>query len=272
MVVGFHGWSDAGSISSDTVDYLRTTLEPTVFASISNESFINYTLDRPVGQISDGLIDYVEATVTEVGWSANPDGEHDLVVLLGKEPHYNWRLYTEIVLEVMRRVGVKRLYTVGGVQDTVSHTAPPQISIVGTSEGTVSDAIGLDESIQAADYYGPLSVHTCLLKLCAESDIEGVSFWGHVPAYLQKNPRVVGKIVSILNKAIGLQCPIDQLRVKAVEIDLRINEIIAKDPNLKRFVDSVEQKRDGGRQGGADKIIRLDDFVRRDPNKDPRTP
>ncbi|MCA1961864.1 MAG: PAC2 family protein [Desulfomonile sp.] len=272
MVVGFRGWSDAGSVSSDTVDHLRTTFEPRVFASISNEPFINYTLDRPIGQITDGLIDYMEVMVTEVGWAANPDGEHDLVVLLGKEPHYNWRLYAQIVLEVMRRVGVRRFYTIGGVQDTVSHTAPPQISIVATSEGAVADAVRLDNCVQAADYYGPLSVHTCLLKLCAESDIEGVSFWGHVPAYLQKNPRVVGKIVSILNRAIGMRCPVDQLRMKAVEIDRRISEILAKEPNLKRFVESVEQRKDGAPQGTGDKIIRLDDFVKRDPNKDPRTP
>lgn len=272
MIVGFHGWSDAGGVSSDTVAYLYEALQPQVFATISNEPFMNYALDRPTGQISGGLINYVEAMITEVAWCSNADGEHDLVLLLGKEPHFNWVLYTKVVLGIMQRVGANRLCTVGGVQDTVSHTAAPRISIVATSEGAVESAVLLGDGIQAADYYGPVSVHTCLLNLCRESDIEGISLWGHVPAYLQKNPRVVGKMVTIINKMIGLQCPIDRLRMKAVEIDRRINEILAKDPNLKQFVESIEQKKESIPQSGRDKIIRLNDFLRRDPNKDPKVP
>lgn len=272
MIVGFHGWSDAGGVSSDTVEYLQGVLDSEVFATISEEPFINYTLDRPTGQISDGLIKEVEGMTTEVAWSAGPDRAHDLVLLLGKEPHFNWQLYTDVLVELMRRIGVRLLYTVGGVQDTVSHTAAPEISVVATTEDAVESAVLLGDGVRAAEYYGPVSIHTCLLNRCKETDIVGVSFWGHVPAYLQKNPRVVGRIVSIMSRATGVPVPIDKLRMKAVEIDRRISEILAKDPNLRLFVESIEQKKEGAPRPAGDKIIRLNDFLRRDPNKDPKAP
>jgi proteasome assembly chaperone (PAC2) family protein len=208
---------------------------------------------------------------TELAVWSNPDGDHDLIILLAKEPHLNWLLYSHILLSVMLRLGVKWLYTLGGVQDTVSHSAPPRISVVASSEAAVEMAVGLDGGIEPADYYGPVSIHSCLVRMCAERGIEAVSLWGHVPAYLQKNPRLVAKLVSILSAVAGLHCPVERLIRKSIEMDRKINEILAKDPNLKQFVESMEDSNDiESPTANDDKIIRLNDFLRRDFHTDPK--
>jgi proteasome assembly chaperone (PAC2) family protein len=269
VVAGFHGWSNAGSVSSDTLEYLIDALKPRAFARLSDEPFINFTLERPIGQIEDGVIYDLESMTTDLlDWS-NPDGDHDLILLLGREPHYNWPGYSRILLDAMVKLDVKRLYTLGGVQDTISHTAPPIVSVVGSSPYVIAEATRLDEGIRAAEYYGPVSIHSFLIQACTEAGIEGVSLWGHVPAYLQQSPRLVAKMIRILNNALGMRCPTEELTRKSVELDRKIHDALLRDPNLKKFVETVERQSDPtDRAGHDDKVIRLNDFLHRDPQND----
>jgi hypothetical protein len=52
-------------------------------------------------------------------------------------------------------------------------------------------------------------------------------------------------------------------------LDRKINEAIAKDPNLREMINSVEDKQSIDEpSSNANKVIRLNDFLHRDPNKD----
>jgi len=127
----------------------------------------------------------------------------------------------------------------------------------------------VDGTIQLAQYHGPISIHSCLVKRCMEAGVEAVSLWGHVPAYLQKNPRVVTRIVTILNRAVGMECPVETLRHQSVELDRKLQEALSRDPNLRQLVESLENEEPGEKSPGEEKVIRLNDFVRRDVRKDP---
>ena len=270
LVAGFHGWSNAGSVSSDTVEYLTDNLKPRVFARFDDEPFLNFTLERPVAQIEDGVIHEIEPMTTDLLYWNSPDGDHDLILLLGKEPHLDWPGYSHDLVDMMLKLDARRLYTIGGVQDTVSHSAAPVVSVIGTSPYVVAAATRLDESVKAAEYYGPVSIHSFLIRACMDAGIEGVSLWGHVPAYLQKSPRVVQRIVTILNNAVGMHCPTADLNLKSMEMDRKIRDALSRDPNLKRLVETVErQNKSSDPSSDGDKVIRMDDFLHRDSQEDP---
>ncbi len=270
MVAGFRGWSDAGSVSSGTLQFLIETLQPKTAATISEESFIHYTAERPVAQIEDGIIHELEPMITELTYWTNMEGGHDLVFLLAREPHFNWLGYANGVLDVMRKLSIQTFYTIGGVQDTISHSGPVLVTVVGSTPTAVSGVIELEHGIRAAEYYGPVSIHSYLILACAKAGIEAVSLWGHVPAYLQKCPRVVAKLVSILNKAVGMHCSVKPLNQKSLELDRKINEALARDPDLKHLVETVEGKnKPEFSLPGGDKVIRMNDFLRKDPRKGP---
>jgi len=271
LVIGFDGWSNAGSVSTDTIQHLVETLKPSVIAGVNEEPFINYTLDRPVGQIEDGIIHDLEGMSKEVFAWESQGGDHDLVLFSGKEPHFGWPAYSRTILAIVRCLSVKRLYTVGGVQDTVSHSASPLVTVVGSSPIIITETCALAKGMRPADYYGPVSIHSWLIKVCMDEGVEAASLWGHVPAYLQRSPKLVAKIVGILNEAAGMQCPVDSLNQKSIELDRKINEALAKDPNLKRFVETIEQKETPDASDADDKVIRLNDFLRRDSRKDPES-
>ena len=56
FIAGFYGWSNAANVSSDTVTYLKEFLQPSVFATLNDEPFVNFTLDRPIGHVEDGIV------------------------------------------------------------------------------------------------------------------------------------------------------------------------------------------------------------------------
>ncbi len=268
MVVGFHGWSNAGNVSSDTLQHLQESLQPTAVATLSDEGFVNYTVDRPVARISGGFIEEMEPMAGEFSAWVNPDGDRDLVCFLGKEPHFHWHAYSRIFLEVMHRLNVARLYTIGGVQDTISHASPVLVTVISSFPHVATESMQAEQSLRPAEYHGPISIHSFLVKICMEAGIEALSLWGHVPAYLQRSPRLVAKMVTILNEAMGMDCPVDALRQKSIELDRKIDEALGRDPGLKQFVETIEQKEDTEISSGDEKVIRLNHFLRRD-KKDP---
>ncbi len=271
LVAGFQGWSDAGEVSTATLNYFAEELHASVFARVSLEPFINFTLDRPVALIRKGLVEDVESMATDVYAHSSPTAKHDLVLLLSKEPQTNWQLFARTIVAMVKRLGVEKVYTIGGVQDTISHSSAPQCSIVGSSEDAVQETTALQSGITAAEYQGPISIHTCLIRTAHEHGITAVSLWGHVPAYLQKAPRLVAKLVSLISDVTGCHCPTEPLIKQALELDRKIEEALAKDPNLKQFVEALETHENSGSPShDRDKIIRLNEFLRRDGQRDPK--
>ncbi len=273
LIGGFYGWSNAGNVSSDTISYLKEFLRPHRFAVLSDdEGFTNYALDRPIGHIENGIILRIEALSPEFMYWKDPEGKRDLILLLDREPQGSWSSYTQIILEIFQKFEVKRLYTIGGVQDTISHSAPVLISVVGSTPDIVTEALQSDSGIQSTNYYGPVSIHSYMIKIAMEANLEALSLWGHVPAYLQRSPKVVEKIIRVLNAALGINCPTELLQRQSVELDRKINEAISKDPSLREIIANVEDTSPESKpspDGG--KIIHLNDFLRRDPNRERET-
>jgi proteasome assembly chaperone (PAC2) family protein len=269
IIMGFEGWSNAGGVSVDTLDHLREFLEPETFATFGAEPFLIYTAQRPVCHIEGGLIRRLEPMMTAFSYRANPSGTHDLIFVTAREPDLNWELFTHILFGVMTRLGVGRLFTVGGVQDQVSHADPPKVSVVASSPSALAALVDEDEDIVKASYFGPVSIHSRIIAMCAETGIEGISLWGHVPSYLQKNPRVVARTVEIIARSVSIECPVNDLVRKSIEMDRRINEILARDPGLRQVVLAAEGKNSSREAAADDKIIRLNDFLRRDFLRDP---
>jgi proteasome assembly chaperone (PAC2) family protein len=187
---------------------------------------------------------------------------------LGKEPQVLWRAYTEELLHAAQTLGISRIYTVGGVQDTVTHSAPAVVTVVGSNAEVVGEALGMGSGMRPGKYSGPISIHSRLLAACGKAGIPAVGLWGHVPAYLHKCPRLVAKLITLLARSSGADCSIEPLLARSVELDRRISEAVARDPELKQFVETIEGKKQPRPVSHKDKVIRLDECRKKDT---PRT-
>jgi proteasome assembly chaperone (PAC2) family protein len=269
LIMGFQGWSNAADVATDSVRHLKDCFQTETVAALHEESFLHLTGDRPVAVIEEGLIREMEVCKSEISYAGNAEGAHDLVMFSGREPSIHWADYCGAVSEIISRLGIRKLFAIGGVQDTVSHSAQPLVTVVGSTSEAVEEAVALGPRIRPAQYHGPISIHSRLVGTAAHCGITAVSLWAHVPAYLQKSPKAVAAIITILNKASGATCAIDMLVRKSLELDRKIKEAVSKDPALKQYIEAIEGKTDWEPGIRTDNVIRLKDFLKRDSSKEP---
>ena len=185
LVAGFEGWPDAGKISSGVVGYLRDKLKAMRFAEIKPDDFYIFQapgaeLLRPITVIEDGQISDLIMPSTDF-WVWNNEGKvgHDLILVLGVEPHLRWNEYVDSLLDLAQELAVQRIYTVGGTYDRVPHTREPIITAVANDPALEAEL--REYTTEATSYHGPSSVHSLLLFSATKRNLKSASIWGHAP-------------------------------------------------------------------------------------------
>ena len=274
LVVAFRGWPNAGEVASGVVGYLINHLHAHRFAEIAPDNFYNFTSSRPVIAIEDGLVKGLRFTSNEFFYWRNQGAEHDVVFLLGTEPHLRWREYVEHVLNMAKQLGVTRIYAVGGTYDQVPHTREPKLSSVVSSPHLQEEMRKLN--VGFSNYSGPSSLHSTLIYTCAQRGIEAISLWGHAPHYIQVvgNPKVCHALVSRLCTLMSIQLELRDLQDASDYLDEALNKLLSENASLKEYVQKLEEEyemegqRASAPSEGTDRLIKdVEEFLRRESKR-----
>ena len=149
LVAAFRGWNDAGASASLAAGYLRAATNAERFAVIDSEPFVDYQQTRPHVQLADGYVRNVEWPVTELF----ADEDSDLVLVLGSEPNFRWRAYTDAVCSIASSLHVELVVTLGALLADTPHTRPIPVSSTGSDEELIGQ-LGLTRS----NYEGPTGI------------------------------------------------------------------------------------------------------------------
>lgn len=280
LLMGFAGWANAAGLSLEVISQLQSllatdpigTLEAPECYMITNRSMAN----RPITAIRGGIVEELRFPMTEVHVLHGAGTQPDLLLIRGVEPDLHWREFTDQIWSVIARFGVKRVYTIGSYFDQTPHTRPPRVS------GVVSDlrlkAELRPHHIEFTSYEGPTSIQTYLLWTCQQRQIEGISLWGSVPAYLQDMyPKGVLRILSILSTLIGLTIDTTRLQSWATEFESALQQHLAKNEELATFIQQIEKVYDQALKEPdalhADGIVEeIQQFLRRRTRPDTNLP
>jgi proteasome assembly chaperone (PAC2) family protein len=248
LILAFTGWMDGGDVSTGTVRRLVDLLEARPVAAIDPEPFYltNFpgsmeltALFRPRIEIEDGL-------VKSFGLPANDFFCHEpanLLLFIGKEPNLLWRTFADCVLELARRVGVRRLLFVGSFGGAVPHTREPRLYV------TCSEAGLLDEmapyGLRRTGYEGPGSFASYLLTRAPAAGLQMVSLAAEIPGYVQgTNPLSIEAVTRRLAKMFRLPLDLASLREASTEWELGVSALIEKDEELAAKVRQLEEAYD----------------------------
>src|SRR4249920_3781990 len=115
LVLAFAGYFDAASAATGALDHLIEFTRATRLASIDGEEFFDAQQVRPQVVLEDGVTRTI--VWTENAIHANDEtgaaAGHALVLLSGTEPHYRWRQFSDLVIEVADRTGAQVVVTLG---------------------------------------------------------------------------------------------------------------------------------------------------------------
>lgn len=240
LITSFSGWPDAGEIATGALRYLVNTLNAKKIGQIDAMPYLDMTTLRPLAVIEEGEIQALRFPINELYAWQNPDGEPDLLCLLGIEPHIHWHEFLEDVKQLFELFDVKLVVSLGSLFDAVPHTRPAKVSGVGS---TATCRAWLRQlGIQLTDYQGPSSFHTALTLTAYEHGIDAISVWGHAPHYVRTpaNPKVCSAMLDRLAEALDIKLDLSDLHSAAAAMDDALAKLMETNPELRSHLEALE--------------------------------
>jgi proteasome assembly chaperone (PAC2) family protein len=241
LVCAFKGWNDAAESATAAVGFLVESFEATEVARIDPEEFYDFTAVRPSVRLSEGRSRLIEWPDTVITTARVPTAERDLVVLQGSEPSLRWKTFTGTIAEAARQLGVSLVLTLGALLADVPHTRPVAISGLASDQDLI-DRLGLERT----NYEGPTGIVGVLHDACSRADLPSASLWAAVPHYVAAapNPKAALALVRRFEGIAGIAVDGSALEEAAEDYDRQVNAAVASDPEVKAFVEKLEETMD----------------------------
>lgn len=239
LILSFAGWSDAGASATTAVRYLSESLVATKLASIDPEEFYDFSIQRPVVRLVEGLQRQIHWPSFDFYYGPGMGVEKDFVLGVGAEPHLRWKAFTETVLRFARDCGVELIITLGAYLDEVLYTRPVPLSGFATDPKVMAE---LD--ILPSRYQGPTGIIGVLGESCRKHGIPNASLWAALPHYLSvsSNPRGTLALILRLTQWLGMRLDTGPLERAAADFQNKLNEAVNSDPNLSAFIRELKKR------------------------------
>jgi proteasome assembly chaperone (PAC2) family protein len=241
MVAAFKGWNDAGESASAAVGFLLEQFDGEQIAVIDPEEFYDFTAVRPTVSLRDGESRTIEWPENSLHAARIPGADRDLVILQGIEPSLRWKTFCGLILEAGRELGVEMVVTLGALLADVPHTRPVPITGLASS-GDIGRRIGYERST----YEGPTGIVGVLHHICSQEGIPSASLWASVPHYVAAapNPKAALSLIRSFEGLTHIAVDATALEESSEDYERQVNAAVATDPDVKAFVERLEQTLD----------------------------
>ena len=240
LIAAFRGWNDAGESATFAASHLARVWAAEKMTSIDPEEFYDFQNVRPQVELVDGLTRRITWPSNDF-YSAQLEGDHDVILLVGTEPSHRWRTFGEVVVEVARNHDVKFVVTLGALLADVPHSRPVHIT------GTAADPELVERlGLQRSTYEGPTGIVGVLHDAFGAAGIESASLWAAVPHYLavSPNPKGAQALIEKATELIGIPASTTELEHATRAYEDRVSDMIATDEDVQAYVKLLEERSD----------------------------
>lgn len=241
LAVAFRGLFDAAGSATSAVDWLTKRLNGIELGNVDPETFFNFTQERPV-------VKFDKAGERRILWASNrifaartPDGQRDLVLLSGVEPHLRWRTFSEALRQVAQLTGAQMVVTLGSMSGMSPHTRPPAVTASSASREMASH-LGLENP----SYQGPTGVVGVLHDTLDRSGVPVISLRVSVPYYLPDslNPKATRSLLRRFEQITGIDTAFTGLDGPSAEWQIQVEKLVADNDEVRSHVRLLEEQVD----------------------------
>lgn len=256
-LIAFEGWGDAGESSTMAALAFLDKLDSELIAIVDPDELFDFQVRRPTVALDSSGIRSITWPRNEI--HAVRASEHDLVVVLGEEPHYRWKAFTAELVDALVSLGVKRAVTLGAFIGQVAHTLP--VPLVGSA--TRPDSLSIHR-LHPSGYEGPTGIVGVLNSALGNAGIEVISVWAAVPHYLsnQEYPPAAEALVIKASELTGVTIDIDDLALASRQFLDTVDEAIESNEELLHYVERLEQEADIDADESLRLVEEIEDFLR----------
>ena len=241
LIAAFRGWNDGGQAATLAAGYLARLWGAEKFADIDPELFVDFQATRPSVSLEEGQTRKIEWPENAFFRASIPGADRDVVFLIGVEPNYRWRSFTEVVARLAEDLGIEMGITFGALLADVPHTRAAPVTGA-ASEQRLVEEFGL----QLSRYEGPTGIVGVLLDAWRRQGIPSVSLWAAVPHYvsLAPSPPAARALCERLAGVLGTDIDVAEL-VEAEETYIeQVSQAVASDSETQAYVEELEQRAD----------------------------
>lgn len=256
-LIAFEGWGDAGESASQAALAFVEGLGGEVVATLDPDSHFDFQVRRPIVSLDS-------AGIRDINWPRNEihavrGPERDLVVVIGEEPHYQWKRFTRELVEALKALGVSRAVTMGAFIGQVAHTLP--VPLVGSA--TRPDALTL-HGLLPSGYEGPTGIVGVLNHALGGAGMDVISVWAAVPHYLsnQEYPPATEALAMKASELVGISLEVSELTRASRDFLSTVNEAIEGNEELQEYVGRLEIEADEEIVRGTELVEEIEDFLR----------
>ncbi len=178
------GLPDAGYVGLRVIDYLRSKLGAAEMGRIEPHRFSAV----PWVSVRNGVLRDLELLRNGFYCWSNPGAGNDIVIFRSEQPTARPYEYIEVLLDVARRMGVKRVYVVGsfGALGVTHREEPTVLGVVNMPRLTrLLTGAGVQPY---PEYQGTGTIHSSLLWFARSRGLEAVGLWSAMPHYIARLP------------------------------------------------------------------------------------
>lgn len=241
LIAAFKGWNDGGQAATLAAGFLARHWGAERFADVDPEGFLDFQAVRPTVVLDDGVTRRVEWPENVFLHAAIPGLDRDAVILLGVEPNYRWRAFTDLVTGLAADLGVELVVTLGALLADVPHTRAAPVTGAATDPRLVEE-LGL----QLSRYEGPTGIVGVLHDACRRREIRSVSLWSAVPHYvsLVPSPRAAKALCERLGDLLETSLDLSELAEAEAAYASQVSEAVASDAETAAYVEELERRAD----------------------------
>jgi predicted ATP-grasp superfamily ATP-dependent carboligase len=261
LVCAFKGWNDAGEAATAALGFLIDSFDATEVASIDPDDFYDFTAVRPTVSLAGGRTRVIEWPANRVYAARIAGAERDLLLLQGAEPSLHWKRFNELVIGISRELGARTLITLGALLADVPHSRPVPMTGIGSDQDLV-ERFGFERS----NYEGPTGIVGVLHHACAAAGLSAISLWASVPHYVAAapNPKAALALIRAFEGVAGVAVDASELEESSEEYERQVSAAVASDPDVKSFVERLEETLDEVQEASPPDRIPSADTIARD--------
>ena len=204
-------WIDVGRVGSLSLSRLERHLRAKELGRLHRPGlFYDFTRYRPRSYFNGNKRE-VSIPNTIIRYAEREEGP-DLLLAHLLEPHLYGEDYTDTMLQLLSRLGVKRYSLVGAMYDMVPHTRPLLVSGSGTGGDLVEERQSV--RVKTSDYEGPTTITYVIPQEAAREGIETRTFVVHLPQYFQVDEDLMGTA-----RLMEILCSLYNLPERLIERD-----------------------------------------------------
>ena len=248
LVVSLEGWVDAGLGATTAVAALlgQGTTEPLV--TFNGEHFLDQRARRPVARIVNGVTSDLTWPRTVVRQGTDAD-RRDMLFLVGPEPDFHWRSFTDAVVGLARSWRVRLVVGLGAFPAPAPHTRPVRLAATAPAESAhLIEQVGIVQG----ELEVPAGVLSALELAFGAAGTPAVSLWARVPHYVAAMPfpEASAALIEGLAGVGGLSLDPAALRRAADSSRRQVDQLISDNAEHQAMVRKLEESIDAS-EGNA---------------------